>query len=66
MTYSAALARRVHALQRTTVERLLRLPGDDPVTPRQIDEIMSRTRTIDRLIQIRVRQRGKGKALALP
>jgi hypothetical protein len=66
MTYPAAIAERLSGLDRDTVAQLLRSRGENLVTPKQVDEIISRKQSIQRLIETRIKQRGKAKALALP
>jgi hypothetical protein len=66
MTYSAGLTERLAALQRGLLEQRLRAAGEDLTTPKQIDEIMARSQAIHHLIQTRVEQRGRPRALALP
>lgn len=67
MTYSKSLSERLQSLERATAERVL--TGGEPrtlwVTPKQVEEIVDNARALDRVIQIRVKQRGPD-ALALP
>lgn len=66
MTYPAAIAERLPGLDRDTVAQLLRSRGENLVTPKQVEEIISRKQSIQKLIETRIKQRGKAKALALP
>lgn len=68
MTYSKSLDERLGKLEREALERALGW-GDPPtllVTPKQVEECLERTRSVQRLIAERVKQRGADKALALP
>jgi hypothetical protein len=68
LVYSQSLSERLAKLDATAIERALRGGPDRAllVTPKQLGEVVDRARTLDRLIAVRVRQRGREHALALP
>lgn len=68
LVYSRTLADKLAALEQSAVERALSAGPDDSllVTPKQVDEVLERKRTLQKLMETRVRQRGRERALALP
>lgn len=68
LVYSASLAERLNRLERPAIERVLSRSPDRSllVTPKQVDEILARKSSLARLIETRIRQRGRERALALP
>jgi hypothetical protein len=68
LVFSARLAENLERLDRKAAERGLSRSPDRSllVTPKQIDELLERKSSLARLIETRVRQRGRERALALP
>jgi hypothetical protein len=68
LTYSKSLAERLAKLDKPAVEQALRAGPDRAllVTPKQLDEVIARKSTLERLIETRIKQRGRERALALP
>jgi len=68
MTYSKSLRDRLAAIDRSKLDEALRWgkPSTLLVTPRQVDEAVDRIRSIQRLIDLRIKQRGEDRGLALP
>jgi hypothetical protein len=68
MVYSKKLRQNLAALSREHVDEDLRW-GDPPtllVTPKQVGEVMDRAKTVLRVIDQRIKQRGEAKVLVLP
>jgi hypothetical protein len=68
LVYSKSLKERLSKLDKAGLELALRESPDRSllVTPKQLDEIMARKGTLERLLEARIRQRGRERALALP
>ena len=66
MVYSAELAERLSALQRDALERSLSDGGENLVTPKQIEEMLSRGQSLRKIVDTRIERRGRARALALP
>jgi hypothetical protein len=68
LTFSARLVDRLEKLDRASAERALSRSPDRSllVTPKQLDELLERKSSLSKLIETRIRQRGRERALALP
>ncbi len=67
LVFSKALEQRLRKLDRTRIEAALRSPEVGLlVTPKQVDEVEQRRLALLRLLDRRIKRRGRDKTLALP
>ncbi len=67
LVFSKALEQRLRKLDRTKIEAALRSPELGLlVTPKQLDEVEQRRQALLRLLDRRIKRRGRDKTLALP